>query len=112
MTPADHRTAIINGLLDLATLLEANPDLPAPYAINAHHFPDEGTDPEMRADIDKVAALLGIQPSTWEAGYGHYQAAVTFGPVQYKAVAILSAARARHDADGSYAGHVNPDPIA
>ncbi|MFI9556137.1 hypothetical protein [Nonomuraea endophytica] len=107
MNATDHRTSLINGLLDLAAFLEANPDVPAPYSLNAHHFPKNATDDEMRADIDHVASLLGTEPCE-EAGYGHYKACLTFGPVQYKAVAILSAARARHQADSSYDGCIDP----
>lgn len=108
MTSLDHRTRLINGLIDLASLLEAHPDLPAPSSIDAYVFPERGTDDDMRAQIDQVAAQLGTQPASSPGERDHYGTCVTFGPVEYKAVAILAAARARSDAESSYYGHIDP----
>ena len=52
-------TALVNGLLDLAAFLEANPDVPVPPRLTVHHFPRQDTDADMRAEIDQIAALLG-----------------------------------------------------
>ncbi|WP_433245878.1 hypothetical protein ACQPYK_44245 [Streptosporangium sp. CA-135522] len=106
----DRRAALINGLRDLAAFLEANPDVPAPCFPRIHYFA-EGTDSEMRAEIDGIAALLGTEIDPGDLGYGHYRTGLNFGPVEYTAVGILARARARHDADVSYTGCVAPDPI-
>ena len=108
MTSTDSRAALIDGLLDLAAFLEANPGVPAPFSVTAHHFPD-GSDDEIRAEIDGIAELLGIDVDPGDVGYGHYGTGLGFGPVQYSAVGILAHARARHHAEMSYAGCVDPD---
>ncbi|MBB2912441.1 hypothetical protein FHS43_003724 [Streptosporangium becharense] len=110
MTGTDHRTALINGLVDLAAFLEANPGVPVPDFPRIYHFAD-GTDDEIRAEIDVIAGLLGAEISPGDRGYGHYKTTRFFGPVEYAAVGILAHARARRDADTSYAGCVVPDPV-
>ncbi|MEU7894171.1 hypothetical protein AB0B45_15070 [Nonomuraea sp. NPDC049152] len=87
---------LINGLIDLAAFLEANPDLPTPDPIEVYTFPTPGTDEEMRAFVDQAATALGVTPV--EDSFHHYRAVRSFGPVEYRAVAILSAARARRSA--------------
>jgi hypothetical protein len=99
----DQRRACINGLLNLAILLESNPDLPVPTAsITIRAFPATGPDDEMRAEVDRVATLLGTEIDPNHLPYGHYSTSVTFGPVSYEFTAILAAARARHAAEDSY----------
>ncbi|MET8047781.1 hypothetical protein ABZU75_09250 [Streptosporangium sp. NPDC005286] len=104
------RAALIKGLLDLAAFLEANPEVPAPSFPKLHHFA-AGTDDEIRAEIDTIAHLLGTQIDPGDIGYGHYRTNRAFGPVEYTAVGILARAKARHEADSSYAGCVDPAPI-
>ncbi|GAA3695407.1 hypothetical protein GCM10022224_071340 [Nonomuraea antimicrobica] len=106
----DHRTALINGLLDLAAFLEAHPDVPVSSSVTVHHFPDQASDADQRAEIDQIAALIGSQIDREDSPYGHYATSRLFGPVEYRAVAVLAAARARHDADNSYRGCIQPDP--
>ncbi|MEV0581367.1 hypothetical protein [Nonomuraea sp. NPDC050310] len=103
MTP-DRRTTIIDGLLDLAALLEANPDIPAPVSINVLVFPQHDTDEAMRAEVDRVAGRLGTEVNPGD----HYQTALDLGRVSYKVVAISAAATARYAAEASYYGHVDP----
>ncbi|MFI6599126.1 hypothetical protein ACIBHX_22950 [Nonomuraea sp. NPDC050536] len=104
-----NRTALITGLRDLATFLEANPELPVPHGATVHHFPRRADDTELCADVDQIAAQLGTAIDAEELPYGHYGTSIRFGPVEYKAVAILSAARAQYAADDSYRGCVDPE---
>ncbi|WP_405394673.1 hypothetical protein [Microbispora hainanensis] len=108
MTSDDHRAALIAGLRALADFLDANPAVPVPYSVNVLHFPHRATDAEMCAEVDRIAELLGA-PINQE--FGHYGASVRFGPVEYKAVAILAARRAEYEAHMSYEGCIQPDPI-
>ncbi|MEU8321186.1 hypothetical protein AB0C33_22785 [Nonomuraea sp. NPDC048881] len=105
----DPRTALINGLLDLAAFLEAHPDVPVTTSVTVDHFPRHHTDAEKCADIDQIAARIGSTIDQADIPYGHYSTSRFFGPVEYRAVAILAAARARHDAEASYRGCVQPD---
>ncbi|MDF5757631.1 hypothetical protein [Spongiactinospora sp. TRM90649] len=99
MTPADHsadhRAAIIDGLLDLAALLEANPDLPTPPYIEAHVFP-KGTDEEIRAEVDRLAVLLGTTIDADALPYGHYVTALSLGPTAYRVVGVLTTSPFHH----------------
>ncbi|MEU8356330.1 hypothetical protein AB0C27_09995 [Nonomuraea sp. NPDC048882] len=106
----DRRTDLINGLLDLAAFLDAHPDVPVPFSVTVHHFPDRTSDTDQCTEIDQIAALVGSDIDYEDSPYGHYATSRMFGPVEYRAVAILSAARARHDAYASYRGCVQPDP--
>jgi hypothetical protein len=88
MTYADstERTALINGLRGMADYLESNPEVPAPIYTDMLTFPPNGEWAEMRAEIDAIAARLGV---TARKSYGgHYVASRYFGPVEYRAVAI------------------------
>jgi hypothetical protein len=81
------RAALIAGFRALADYLEANPDVPAPSYTDVYTFPPDGECPEMRAEIDAIAELLGNEAQ--EAAYGqHYTVTRSFGPVEYRAVAI------------------------
>ncbi len=107
----DHRLAFIAGLRDLADFLETNPDIPAPRSITGHYFPQRATDAEICAEVDEIAACLGSTIDPEDRKNGHYSALIHFGPVEYKAVAIVTAARAQYEADTSYRGCVQPGPI-
>lgn len=102
----DDRLALLHGLIHLAAFLQANPDVPTPRRAVVHYFAEHGDDDQMRARIDAIAGLLG---STADPDGGHYTTSVRFGPVEYRAVAILSDARARHAAHDSYRDCITPD---
>ena len=51
----------------------------------------------MFAEIDLIAEQLGVTASGHDHPADHYVASRYFGPVQYRAVAIPSAARDRED---------------
>lgn len=88
MTYADstEREAFISGLRRLVEYLESNPAIPTPIYSTVHTFPPAGDWPAMCAEIDAIAALLGVPTRVTPSG--HYGAALRFGPVEYYAVAI------------------------
>ncbi|GGP18435.1 hypothetical protein LDL08_33135 [Nonomuraea glycinis] len=104
----DDRTALVHGLIQMAVFLQANHEVPAPHGVTVHHFIPRADDDQMRAQIDHLAALLG---SDIDAGGGHYGTSRLFGPVEYRAVAILADARATYAAQDSYRGCVTPDTV-
>ena len=84
---SDERSRLIAGIRALAAFLQDHPDVPvAPWA-DVYVFPPRGTDEQMRAEIDQIAARIGTAV-THDADHGHYTASRHFGPVQYRAVAI------------------------
>ena len=83
----EERADLIDGLRALADYLESNPDVPAPRYTDVYTFPPDRACPEMRAEIDVIAELLGSQARE-TAGHEHYTVARSFGPVEYRAVAI------------------------
>ncbi|MBO3748789.1 hypothetical protein J5X84_22140 [Streptosporangiaceae bacterium NEAU-GS5] len=105
-----NRTALINGLHDLADFLTANPPLPAPNGFVSVHYLPRGDDNARRAEVDHIAARLGSEINSELQEHGHYQTEISFGPVSYVALAIDAAQMARHRALNSYAGCVEPDP--
>ncbi len=88
MTYADtsQRAALIGGLRALADYLESNPEVPAPTYSDVFTFPSDRDWAVMRAEIDAIATLLGVAGR--ETGGGHYVATRSFGPIEYRAVAI------------------------
>lgn len=90
---SEERTELIAGLRDLAEFLDRNPQAPAPRRTDVLVFPPEASDAEMFAEIDAIAALIGTTASDADSPAGHYSASRSFGPVQYRAVAIPHAAR-------------------
>ena len=88
MTYADStdRAALIGGLRAVADYLESNPAVPIPIYSPVHAFPPAGDWAAMRAEIDAIAARLGVIAHL--TGGGHYVATRSFGPVEYRAVAI------------------------
>ena len=84
----EQRVRLIAGLRDLADFLDQNPDVPAPWRADLLVFPPEASDAEMFAEIDTIAELIGSDASDYDSPSGHYSAVRSFGPVQYRAVAI------------------------
>jgi hypothetical protein len=109
-TTATERAQFTAALRELADFIDANPDLPLPptYSRSARVSPHlDGTDEEERAEVDRIAGILGVSPQ--ESGSGHYEAEREFGGrVWYRAVAISAARMAQHNALTSYSGAVTP----
>jgi hypothetical protein len=103
---AEERRSLIAGLRDLADFLEGNPDVPAPRQEGLMVFPPAGTDKEIMAEVDRIAALAGAEISDRTAEGGHYTASRKFGRMQYEAVGILARYRECRDAQMSYAENV------
>jgi hypothetical protein len=99
-----RRPLIIAGLRDLADLLETHPDLPLPYSVDITAFVPRAADRVMRAEVDRVANLLGTEIDPEQMQYGHYNTGATFGPVQYRLIGILAQAHADHPAWSSNNG--------
>jgi hypothetical protein len=82
---ADERGCLIAGIRALADFLQDHPDVPAPRWADIYVFPPRGTEEQMRAEIDRIAARLETVVTN---DAEHYAASHHFGPVQYRAVAI------------------------
>jgi len=87
-----ERVRLIAGLRDLAEFLAQNPQVPAPPYADVLVFPPPGSNAEMFAEIDVIAAQISATAAADEPG-GHYRAVRHFGPVQYRAVAIPNSTR-------------------
>jgi len=96
MTHADstQREMLISGLRGLADFLESDPEMPAASYPIVYTFPPKGDWALMCAEVDAIAARLGVTASET---CGHYVATRSFGPVSYRAVAIPQAARNDRD---------------
>jgi hypothetical protein len=79
-----ERAELIRGFRGLADYLESNPEVPAPVYSTVHAFPAGGW-AGMCAETDAIAVRLGV---TARQSGGHYVATRSFGPVEYRAVAI------------------------
>jgi hypothetical protein len=90
MTHAEpaERTALLQGLRTLADYLESNPGIPVTSHATVYAFPPDGACAEMRAEIDSIAALLAVEAHETADDGSHYTAMRSFGPVEYRAVAI------------------------
>ncbi|MFD9950433.1 hypothetical protein ACFWYW_48720 [Nonomuraea sp. NPDC059023] len=105
----DHRTEVINGLINLAAFLKANPALPVSHGdMSIRYFPRQDTDAAAFAEIDQIAAQLGTEATADATPREHYRTMVAFGPVAYEAVAIPAASMARYRAESSYHDCVDP----
>ncbi|MFI6297637.1 hypothetical protein ACIBEJ_39000 [Nonomuraea sp. NPDC050790] len=105
----EHRTKVINGLINLAAFLEANPTLPISNGdMSIRYFPTQDTDAAAFAEIDRIAAQLGTEVTSNATPREHYSTTLTFGPIAYEAVAIPAATMARYRAETSYRDCVDP----
>jgi hypothetical protein len=82
----DERDRLIGGLRALAQFLQDHPAIPAPRWTGVLVFPPDGPDEGQRAEIDVIASRIGVE--TDESACGHYSCSISFGPVEYRAVAI------------------------
>ena len=106
------RGKVITGLRQLADYLDAHPAIPVgTYGWDLNIYPDRGDgDGAARAEVDRIAALLGVQVRDDTGRGGHYTAARTFGLICYRAVHIPQTRMAEHEALMSYSDCVTPDP--
>lgn len=108
--PTDRRQAIIDGLRELADALAEHPELPMPKYPGFTIYP-EGSDEEARAEVDRLAAVLGVTPTKSRRGT-HYWADRKFGAIEYRVLAIADEDMKRHAAQTSYTDNVQVDAEA
>lgn len=101
-----------DALRELADFIDARPDLPLPRWESVSPSL-QGTDDEDRAEVDRIANILGAAPRV-TAG-GHYEVRRLFGGdhlgqygIAYEATAIPAALMEEWTAERSYAGAVQP----
>jgi hypothetical protein len=100
------RAEFTAALRELADFIDAHPDLPLPYSAKLQVHLD-GTDEQDRADVDRIAGILDVQPQS--SPRGHYRAERDFGcRVEYAAAAIPAQVMRRHAALMSYDSVVTP----
>jgi hypothetical protein len=103
------RAQIIAGLRTLADYIEGHPELPVPeYGWEVSVYPS-GDDEQQRAEIDRIADILGVKPAddTWRDG--HYRAIKSFGRMTYRAVHIPPRSWAKYRARDSYRNNITLD---
>jgi hypothetical protein len=89
------RGQITTGLRQLADYLDAHPAIPvAPYGWDLIVSTHCDNDPEGMAEVDRIAAILGVQPEDDTPDGGHYTARKVFGPIAYYAFHIPASHRA------------------
>ena len=85
------REAAARGLRALADFLESHPDLPVPWQTDAPASVSGADDAAERAEVDRIAGILGVPAAANERGT-HYDAERDFGGgVIYRATAITRA---------------------
>jgi hypothetical protein len=103
------RAAFAAALRELATYVEGHPELPVPTYTDASPGVT-GDDEEQRVEVNRIAAVLGVEPQDEQAG--HYSARRLFGDervgVTYRVTAIPAARMAEWDALVSYDQRVTP----
>ncbi|WP_055481266.1 hypothetical protein [Sphaerimonospora mesophila] len=93
-TDPSIRAEFIAGLRRLAAFLADNPKVPVPsFGAEISIYP-LGSDDDKRAAVDRVADLIGSQPSDGT----DYITARDFGPITYRAIAISTERMSGFDA--------------
>jgi hypothetical protein len=109
---ARHQT--ITGLRALADFLEAHPGVPVDeYGWTLHVCQtvsrDAHTDAAQRAEVDRIAALLGVPVRDETARGGHYTAQRSFGRIIYEVTHIPARFMAEYEARNSYRRNITLD---
>jgi hypothetical protein len=105
------RAQVTAGLRQLADYLDRNPGVPV------NEFGDwqltmcalNPDDADGKAEVDRIATILGVDVTDETADGGHYIASKSFGLVSYQMVRVLRARSAAYSALMSYQGAVQPD---
>jgi hypothetical protein len=111
LIPGDllHRAKVIDALVELAAYLEAHPDVPvAPFGWDLNVYPCQDDEAASRAEVDKIAAILGTTVKDATGRGGHYRVQRSFGLITYSAVHVPARRQAAFDALMSYQGCVAP----
>jgi hypothetical protein len=89
-TPEQRRRAeFIADLRRMADFLAANTDIPLDTypSLDVSYHP-RGTDEQELAEVERVAAMLGVEAAPESEGSSHVVAVKEFGSVRYKAIHI------------------------
>lgn len=105
------RTRTINGLRELADFLDANPAVPVhDFGWTLSIYGRRGVpDTCQRAEVDRIAELLGVDVRDETADGGHYYASRAFGLITYEAVHISAERVAAYEAENSYRHNIRLD---
>jgi hypothetical protein len=98
------RAKVIDGLRQLADYLADHPDVPVTrygWDLNIYADSDDG-DAAATAEVDRIAAILGVTPADDTTRGGHYIATRCFGLISYRAVHVPERRMAEHHALMSY----------
>src|SRR5512139_1281722 len=111
----DHRLIVrnetIQGLRALADFLQDNSEVPVREQGGEYMlFVGDRSDDEARAEVDRIAGLLGVAVQDDTGRGGHYTATRSFGRVAYHVVHIPDQARREHAARMSYLANITLDP--
>jgi hypothetical protein len=104
------RGKVITGLRQLADCRQAHPGLPVNiYGWDVQvHRSYRSTEAQGRAEVDQIAAILGVPVHDQTANGGHYAARRRFGLITYAAVCVPDRRQAAYEALMSYSGAVTP----
>ncbi|MEU4235512.1 hypothetical protein AB0F17_65575 [Nonomuraea sp. NPDC026600] len=116
MSPAQrhHRRELITSLRALATFLDSHPQLPVPrygqvrVLVHTLYETDATTEAEAIAEVERVAALLGVAPTV---EHGHHVVCVELGVLCYEVLHVTQAAMVRRHALDSYRDAITLDEI-
>ena len=104
------RAQTIAGLRELADYLQAHPGVPVrDLGWDLNIYPQLPTEDLKRAEIDRIAAVLGVPVCDETDRGGHYTVTRSFGRVSYSAVCVPDRRMAEHRALMSYSGTVAPE---
>jgi hypothetical protein len=109
LSEAAHRARVIDGLRLLASYLSDHPDVPVGFTPVSLEFSASASrsDEDGRAEVDRVAAMLGAATET--SSHGTYSASKCFGAATYRVYAAPKAETSRINAGLSYLDSVTPD---
>lgn len=114
LIPGDllYRSKVIAGLRQLADYLHDHPAVPvAPFGWDVLAHAKADSEQAERAEVDRIAAILGVPVTDDTAEGGHYRAIRSFGLITYEAVHIPKRCMEVYDALMSYRHCVTPaDP--
>ena len=90
--PVIRHIPVAEGLRNAAIFIERHRDLPLGAGSDPLHVSvQEGSDEDSRAEVDRIAKILGVTAGDRLGGGTHYEARRDFGGgVTYRAVAINS----------------------
>ena len=111
LIPGDllYRAKVIGGLRQLADYLDAHPGVPVcPFGWDLSIYPQYADDADRAAEVDRIAAILGVDVTDQTGQGGHYIASRSFGLITYEAVHIPRRHRDASKALMSYSGCVEP----